>query len=495
MSLKREVGHGLFWVAIATIGTRGLAFLRQLVLARLLVPADFGLVGYAVLTINILDLFKELGFSSALIYRREDVEEAANTAFLAILSSSIGLYAISWLAAPLVAQFFKNEALVPVLRVLSSTLVISAISQVPLTLMARGMGFKNKVIPEMIAGIIGAAASVGLAFAGYGVWSIVYGQVIVTALTSVLVWFFCPWRPTMAFSRQVARELWDYGRHIIGSQIMVLFITNIDDVFVGRFLGDASLGLYNWAYDLSNQPATHLSRPVAQVMFPAFSKVQDDLSRLREVFFRSMKYVSLAAMPIAIVTMVFAKDFMIVAYGRKWADAVVPLQWLAVYGLARAIAVNMGNVFKAGGKPKWLFGIATVRLTVMAVALYPAIHYGGITGVAILSAVVSVLDFGLSVAMTNRVIEASWTRYARILLPMLLAAVVSALLSHELYLVIEPIIHPFIGLPLAGGLALLIYLGAMYAYDPDIRLVAVQVMKGIEREFRRLRVAQGQTRA
>ncbi|NLG50063.1 MAG: lipopolysaccharide biosynthesis protein, partial [Chloroflexi bacterium] len=292
MSLKREVGHGLFWVAIATIGTRGLAFLRQLVLARLLVPADFGLVGYAVLTINVLEMFKELGFSSALIYRREDVDTAANTAFWAILSSSILLYALSWLAAPLVAQFFQNEALVPVLRVLSSTLVISAISQVPLTLMARGMGFKNKVIPEMIAGVLGAGASVGLAFAGYGVWSIVYGQVIVSALTALLVWFFCPWRPALDFSKRVARELWDYGRHIIGSQIMVLFITNIDDVFVGRFLGDAALGLYTWAYDLSNQPATHLSRPVAQVMFPAFSKVQNDLSRLREVFFRSMKYVS-----------------------------------------------------------------------------------------------------------------------------------------------------------------------------------------------------------
>ena len=495
MSLRREVGLGLFWVAVANLGARGLSLFRDLILARLLLPHDFGLVGYALLVIGMLELFKELGFSSALIYRRDNIREAANTAFVAIVLSSVLLYGVAWLAAPMAASFFRNETLVPILRALSLTLVISAVGQVPLSLMARGMGFKKRAIPEMIASLTASVLSVVLALLGYGVWSIVYGQIVMAVTMSVLVWFFCPWRPTLDFSKNVALELWDYGKHIIGSQIMVFFITHVDDAFVGRFLGDAAYGAYGLAYKLSNLPATHLSRVVGRVMFPAFSRVQEDTARLRQVFFRSIKYVSLAAFPIAVITLVFAKDFMIVAYGRKWASAVIPLQWLTVYGLARSIAVNMGNVFKAGGKPKWLFRIATLRLIVMVVFIYPAILYDGIIGVSILSAIVAVIDFFVSLFMTNRIIRAPWRSYARILLPMLLTSVLAALLGHQAYRWIGTSIHPFVSLPLTGALALGIYLLIMYLYDPDIRLVAAQAVRGVASEFRQRPAIQRRTSA
>lgn len=492
MSLRRDVGLSLFWVALATIGSKGLALLRKLILARLLVPADFGLVAYASLAIGVFELFKELGFSSALIFRRDDVEEAANTTFVAVLATSVSLYILAFFTSPLVADFFRNPALTDVLRVLSLTMVISSVSQVPITLMAKGMGFKKKVIPEMIAEVIASSISVVLALLGWGVWSIVYGQLILATMVSILVWFFCPWRPTWKFSWRVARELWDYGKHIIGSQIMVFFITNIDDAFVGRLNGDADLGTYGLAYDLSNLPATHLSRIVGQVMFPAFSKVQNDVIKLRKAFFQSMKYVSLAAIPISIITMVFARDFIVVAYGSKWFRAVLPLQLLAVYGMARAVAVNMGNVFKAWGKPKWLLYIATFRLVVMVALLYPAIRWQGIIGVSLLSAIVSVVDFALSLFLTNRILHAPWKLYAQILIPTLIAATGSALVWHRVYLWVEHLIHPFIALPLTGGLALILYCGLMYAYDAEIRTTLARMVRGLLAEFRRYRLAQGQ---
>jgi O-antigen/teichoic acid export membrane protein len=489
MSLKREVGLGLIWVAIATVGSRGLSFLRDMVLARLLVPGDFGLVGYALLIIGVLALFQELGFSSALIYRNGDVEQAADVTFITVIVSSIVLYGLAWSAAPLVADFFRNEALVRILRVLSLGLVISAISQVPLTLMSKQMGFKQRVIPELIAGLLGSGTSVVLALLGYGVWSIVYGQLIVSTTTTVLVWFFIPWRPRLRYDRRVARELWQYGRHIIGSQVLVFFITNIDDAFLGRMRGDADLGIYTLAYKFSNLPATHFSRMVSHVMFPAFSLVQNDIERLRRAFFRSVKFVSLVAFPITMVTIVFAEDFLVVAYGAKWFPAVVPLQFLAVYGLARAIAGNMGTVFKAGGKPKWLLYIAIWRLTMMAALLYPAIQWRGVTGVAILSAVVAMVDFVISLVLTNRIIEASWRRYAAILVPMLLASVGTALLAHRVYLLIVDAIHPFLSLPLSGGLAVALYLCILYALDDEIRDVSSQAVHGLTREVRRARLA------
>ena len=494
MSLKRQVGFGLFWVALGTIGAKALSLLRKLLLARFLLPSDFGLVAYASLAIGALELFKELGFSSALIYRKDKVKEAADTIFVALLATSVIIYGIAWLTAPWVAGFFRNEALVPVLRVLSLNLIISSVGRVPQTLLVKEMGFKKKVLPELLASTAGAALSIAMVFMGYGVWSIVWGQLAVSILSSALVWIYCPWRPTFRFSKSVAGELWEYGRHIFSSQVMVFFITNIDDTFVGRLLGDTSLGYYNLAYDLSNLPATHISRIVGQVMFPAFTKVGDDLARLRDVFFRSMKYVALVATPVAVVTLVFARSFIIVAYGNKWYPAAVPLQWLTVYGLARAIAVNMGNVFKAGGKPKWLVGIASWRLAMMAILLYPAIKWRGVLGVAQLSAAVAIIDFGISVVLTNRIVKASWRRYARTLLPMIIVAAESAWGFYQLYLWLEPRLHPFVSMPLCGALALIVYLGIMWVFDPELRAVVSEVFGGMQRSMRRYLEAHGQTR-
>ena len=494
MSLKRQVGFGLFWVALGTIGAKALSLLRKLLLARFLLPSDFGLVAYASLAIGALELFKELGFSSALIYRKENVEEAADTIFVALLAMSVVIYALAWLLSPWVATFFRNEALVPVLRVLALNLIISSVGRVPQTLLVKEMGFKKKVLPELIAATVGCGISIAMVFMGYGVWAIVWGQLMVSALSSALVWIYCPWRPHFHFSREMAGELWEYGRHIFSSQVMVFFITNIDDAFVGRLLGDSSLGYYNLAYDLSNLPATHISRIVGQVMFPAFTKVGNDLERLRDVFFRSMKYVALVATPVAIITLVFARSFIVVAYGSKWYPAAIPLQWLTVYGLARAVAVNMGNVFKAGGRPKWLVGVATWRLATMAIFLYPAIKWRGVLGVAQLSVAIALVDFGISVVLTNRIVHASWRRYASILVPMIVVAVGTTLISYQLYQWLEPRLHPFISMPLCGALALGSYLAILWTFDKELRQVVADTFAGVQRSLRRHLEARGQKR-
>jgi O-antigen/teichoic acid export membrane protein len=205
--------------------------------------------------------------------------------------------------------------------------------------------------------------------------------------------------------------------------------------------------------------------------------------------------VSLIAFPVSVITLVFARDFIDVAYGNKWILAVTPLQLLTIYGLARSIAVNMGNVFKAGGKPKWLLYIASVRLAAMAIFLYPAVRYRGIDGVAGLSVIVAILDFILSTALTNRILQVSWKPYVRIFLPMLVVSLATTALGYQVYGWTKGVIHPFISLPASGGLALSVYLGIMYAYDSDIRLVASQAVSGVGRELKRARLAREQARA
>ncbi|NLG27382.1 MAG: lipopolysaccharide biosynthesis protein [Chloroflexi bacterium] len=491
MSFRREVGLGLFWVTVSAIALKGVSMVRDMVLARWLLPDELGLVATATMAVSAVELFAELGFSSALIYRKDNTDTAANTAFVLVIVNCLVLYGIAWVVAPYVAHFFAyrvqgaTELLTRVLRVLALTMVMASFGEVPLTLLTKSLGFKKRVLPEMIAGLSGTALSIALAFMQKGVWSIVAGRVLTSMLMSILVWFFCDWRPKFTLSKQVAKELWEYGRHIIGSQVLVFGITNIDNAMVARYLGPASLGGYWLAYKLSNLPATEIGRVVGRVMFPTYSRVQGDLARLRQVFLKSAKFVALIAFPVATITMVFAPDFMDVAYGGKYPFAVPALQWLTIYGLARAIAGTMGSVFKAGGKPKWLVYIATWRLATMAILLYPAMRWKDLTGVGILSAVVAVIDFAISLTLTNRIIQARWISYARTFVPMAIVATATALVAHPFYLWLVRYVHPFVTMPLSGALALGIYLGIMYAYDPEVRQVFGQLVGGLISELRR----------
>ncbi len=176
MTLRRKVSTGLFWEGGAALIGQGLSFVVSLLLARLLAPEYFGLISIATLAISSLVFFQELGFSAALVYRQDDVEAAANTAHWTIIASSVVLYIIGFILAPLVARFFRSPEVTPILRVLALTIVISSLSRVSYTLLFKDMAFKKKVLPELLASLAGSVTSLLLALAGWKVWALVSGE-------------------------------------------------------------------------------------------------------------------------------------------------------------------------------------------------------------------------------------------------------------------------------------------------------------------------------
>ncbi|MCD6291178.1 MAG: lipopolysaccharide biosynthesis protein, partial [Anaerolineae bacterium] len=458
---------GFFWVALSTIASRLVSFLTTLILARLLTPADFGLVALALLAINSLQFFQELGFGAALIYRQEDVEEASYTAFFSIVCMSLLLYTLSALGAPLVARFFDSPGLTSVLRVLALIMVIGSFGQVPYVLLSKELDFRRRAAPDVLSGFGGSVLAIGLALSGFGVWSLVYGQILESALRTVLVWRFCPWRPRRSFSWSIARDLFGYGKHIVGSRVLIFFITNIDDAFVGKLAGSTALGLYGLAYKISNLPATQITRLINQVMFPAFSRMQNRVDEMRRTYFTAVRTVAWLSAPIAVATVVFAPNFVIGLYGDTWAPAVLPMQLLAVYGFIRSIAANMGNIFRAGGRPQWLVYIAAWRLATMALLLYPATHYYGIVGVSALSAGVAVVDFIISAWLVDKLLDASILEYVRILAPALGCGAVAAGAGRLVLGVSWG--RPLWGLLAAGIVMGIVYLPLIWLADGELR--------------------------
>ncbi len=423
MSLGHQVRSGVFWVALASILTRALGIVTRLVLAILLTREAFGIVAGANLFIDVLYLIQEAGFGSALIYFRgkdaQEEERAEHTTFWFVLGMAVVLYALVLVLAPLAVPFARDPdpLIAPVLRVLGLSLIIGAFARVPMVRLSKQMDFRRRAVPEVGPNLVNVAVALPLAALGFGVWSLVVGRLASSVSQVVFAWWVTDWRPRFVFVPDLARALFAYGKHIAGSQLLILGITNIDDLFVIRFLGWGPEGVYDNAYRFSNLPATQITTVVNRVMFPALARIRDDMAYFRHVYFRALSYVSLFSVPVAGATILFAADFVHLIGAQKWRDMVVPMQYLAIYGFMRSLAANMGNVYRAGGRPQYLTYIATWRLATMLVLLYPFIVRWGIVGVSLLSALVAVVDFVISVFLANRILRTGWEDYMRALGP------------------------------------------------------------------------------
>ncbi len=479
MTFRKQVTASAAWVGLSTAIVKVLAFITiTLVLARVLEPDDFGLVGLAWLAINAFDFLRDLGITAALVYRQQDDDGVAeDVAYIALAIASVVIYAIVFTAAPWIERFFSDaEGLAAILRVLALTMLINAIGQVPYTLMAKNLDFRNKAIPEIIAGAGNSIVAITMALTGFGVWALVGGYLTDSILRNSLVWFFTAWRPRLRFDRRIWREMFDYGKHVVSSRLLIFGITNIDDAMIGRVLGAASLGFYTLAYRLSNLPATHITKLISNVMFPAFSKIQREQDRVRNIFFQTIHAVGLVAAPLSVATIVLGPNFVHNYYLGRWDDAIIAMQWLTIYGFMRSIAANMGPILRAMGKPQWISALALWRLITMAALLYPAILWKGIVGVSILSAAVAVVDFGIAAWMTKRLIGGSYVTYARVLSPAMLAAIFSAAAAW-LLLDYIPAIHRLFPFLIASIVMAALYAGLMWWGDDLFRQLALGVMR------------------
>jgi len=488
MTLTGQIKRGIFWVGLSTVAVRVLSLAAYFVLASKLVPEAFGLVAGANLALDALQLFQEMGFGSALIYRKDEIEDAAYTAFFPIIATALISYGIAFAIAPWLSAFVKqpDPQIIPVLRVLALNMIIASFARVPMVLLAKEMDFRRRLLPDVLPSLLYAILATILAFRGFGVWSIVYARLASTVVRAIAAWLVTGWRPRLRYVPRIARELFDYGKHIIASQLLVFGITNIDDMFVLRMLGLGSEGQYDLAYRTSNLPATQITGLVNQVMFPAFAKMQDDLQTFRRTYFQALRYVSFIAFPLAVGTLVFAPDLIATIDAEKWAGAVLPLRLLGVYGLLRSVAGNMGNVFKGGGKPRWLTGIALWRFLTMAILLYPVTRWWGIVGVSGLSAVVAVVDFAISGTLANKVINTTWRDYGRLLLPILLMSVVAGVWAWFVVWLV-PLETGIWSLLLGGAVLLTTYGVALWRTQPDLRAQADALWQSLAQRRRAAR--------
>lgn len=438
MSLKDKTVHGILWVSLSNIILKIINFIISVILARLLEPSDFGLVAIALIIVNFFEIFRDLGIGPALIHRKEDKDVAADTAFFIFPAVAVIFYAISYFIAPAAADFFREEELEILIRVLSLTFVIWSFGNLPRTLLTKDLEFKKMVIPQLLPKISYGVVAIVMALLGFGVWSLVGGRFVLEVLSVITIWHALDWRPSFRFNKKIALELLSYGKHVITATIIIFMISVIDVTFIGRLLGSESLGYYSIALGIAGLLTLQVSVLLSQVMFPVYSRMQGDMDKLGWAYLKTIKYFSIIVFPAAFGIISVAWYFIKVVYGDKWLPAVAVLQVLCLYGLNIAMLRTTENLYLASGRPRIMTTINLLQFILMAILIYPLTIKYGILGTGIAATIPSMLMVFFTFNEAGKIIDKSFLTIVKTLLPaaagslimVLLVMILQQLISH-----------------------------------------------------------------
>jgi O-antigen/teichoic acid export membrane protein len=298
-ALRKKAIRGGLWVFALRTAQQVLTFVRLIILARILAPTDFGLMGIAAVTMAALDVFSETGFQAALVQKKGDIRRYLDTVWTVSVARGLTLFAIIYISAPYVAAFFMAPKAEAIIRVISLSPLLSAFTNIGIVYFQKDLEFDRQFRYQLAGTTSDFAVSIGLALMTHSVWALVFGLLAGNIARLIASYVLHPYRPKLNLDMKAASELFGFGKWVLGSGVLIFLITQGDNIVVGRLLGVAALGLYQMAYLISNAPATEITQVISQVTFPAYSKIQDNLVRLRQAYLEVLKTTALAAFPLA----------------------------------------------------------------------------------------------------------------------------------------------------------------------------------------------------
>jgi lipopolysaccharide exporter len=369
LGIAKSTIRGLIWAYTVFFGSRLVTMLSTAILARLLIPADFGLIGYALLLLNFIDATRDMGIKDALIYAPDRVEDTADTAFLMNLLIGLAQYAISFLLAPLALRFVDDPRIVMMLRAMALTFLFNAAANTHDGLLQKELKFRKRYMPDVYSAVIKGAVSIVMALTGYGVWSLVAGHVIGSIVRMIGKWILQPWRPRFRFFPDRARSLWGYGVYILLYNLLGVGLAQVSQMLIGTLLGAVQLGYYTIAARIPEMILINFSLVLTHVLFPAYTKLKDDRAKLTAGFLMTTKYTAFVTLPIGLGMVAIAPEMVHVVFGDQWGPAVMLTQVLALLGMVVTLPWSAGDVFKALGRPD----IATKLLLIEALYTFPLV--------------------------------------------------------------------------------------------------------------------------
>jgi teichuronic acid exporter len=425
MSLKQKTIGGLFWSFIDGFVNQGFQFIVGIILARLLSPREFGLIGMLTIFIAVSQFFVDGGFSYALIRKINCTQNDYSTIFYFNVSVAVLFYILLFAFSAAIASFFDEPQLKSLIQVLSLSLIVNSFSVIQRTILTKEINFKLQTMVSMVASIGSGIIAIWLALAGYGVWSLVALTLSRAFLNTLFLWLWAKWKPVLVFSMESFKELFSFGSKLLVSGLIDTAYRNIYYLIIGKYFSAVELGYYTRADQFQALPSQNLNGLINRVSYPVLSSIQDDIPKLKLSYQKIIKSTMLITFVLMLGMAAIAKPLILTLIGEKWLPAVVYLQLLCLVGMFYPLHSLNLNMLQVQGRSDLFLRLEIIK-KVLAV---PTIFIGiliGIKAMIIGMLLLSLIAYYLNSYWSGRFIDYStWEQVKDISPSFLLASVVA----------------------------------------------------------------------
>lgn len=427
MSLKQQALSGMLWSSIQTFGNQFITFGVSIVLARLLLPEEFGLIGMIGIFMGIGGALIGSGLSASLIRTSDPDQADYSTVFVFNLVGSILIYGIMYAAAPFIADFFQQPILVKITRLYTLSFIINAFTAVQVTRLHKHLDFKTETKSSLTSTVVSAIVGISMAYSGFGVMSLVWMALAGAVVNTVMLWVQSGWQPSLIFDRQKFRYHFGFGSRMMFSGILDILFTNAYTLIIGKFYSAAQLGYYNRADSMKQLPVSTFSGILGKVTYPLFAKIKNDDVRLKSVYKQIMKMVVFIIAPILVLLGVLAEPLFRFLFTDKWLPAVPYFQILCVAGVLYPLHAYNLNILSVKGRSDLFLRLEVIKKVLLAVILATSFPFG-IIGLIWGQVIFSLLAFFINTHYSGKFLRySSWEQLLDILPALLLSAAMGAL--------------------------------------------------------------------
>lgn len=375
-TLKQRTIRGVGWSFGGSLASYGITFVVGIVLARLLSPDEYGLIGIILIIVTIFNTIVDGGFSNALIRKIDANEEDYNTVFFINLIVSTALYFILFLSAPFVASFFRNQQLIPLIRVMGICVIINAFSLIQSTLLVKEINFRSITKCQIISSILSGVIGISMAYMEYGVWSLVGQQISAKLFNTVLLWGARKWYPHFVFSYSSFKELWGFGWKLLVTSLINSVWNELFQVVIGKCYSTQTLGYYTKAREYVSIVSNNLTSVVQRVSYPSLSEIQEDKVRLKRGYKKVIKVTMLVAFVLILGLAACAHNLVLVLIGEKWLPAVPLLQLICFNMMLYPLHATNLNMLQVAGRSDLFLKLEILKKTIAIIPILLGIFVG-----------------------------------------------------------------------------------------------------------------------
>lgn len=419
VSDRKRVLSNILWRFAEQCGAQGVSFVVSVILARLLLPEEYGIVSLITIFTSILNLFMDSGFKNALIQKKNADQIDYSTVFYFNILMGVLLYLLMFAAAPVIARFYERDDMIPYIRVMSLTLVIGGVNGVQTAVVAKKMEFRRFFYSTLGGTFFSAAVGIGMAYYGMGVWALIAQRLINQFLNTVILWFTVRWRPSMVFSFKRLKPMFRYGSKLLGSSLLNFMTNNLSSLLIGKMYQADILAFYEKGGRIPNLVVSNLQASVQSVLFPVVAERQEDKAKVKAVLRRSYMMAAYVIFPCMVGLAVCAETVIRILYTETWISMVPYMQlWCFIYAFYLLHTADI-QVIQAVGRSDIILKIEVIKQVLSVAGIIAAIPYG-VMAMLFASCVTTVISMYINAKPNKELADYAFSEHIKDILPIVI---------------------------------------------------------------------------